>query len=95
MCLIGLDFGAGMCSELLAPIPWAFLEYRFGPELARGPVRCVITEQVLELSRAAQSRMWWYLSVSNTCSLYPLPNNPLGDKDPIALSFYLQVLHSA
>lgn len=26
--LIGLGFGAGMCSELLTPIAWAFLEYR-------------------------------------------------------------------
>lgn len=48
-------FGAGMCSEPLTPIPWAFLERRFGPELARGPIRCGITEQVPDLSRALHS----------------------------------------
>ena len=75
--------------------PWAFLECRFGPGLARGPIRCVITEQVPELSMAAQSRMQWCLSVSNTCSLYPLSDNPLTDRDYMLLSFYFQVLSSA
>lgn len=66
-----------------------------GPELARGPVKYVTTEQVPELSRVAGSRMWWCLSGSDTCSLYPLPNNPLRDRDRISLSFYLHSLHSA